>query len=253
VRELREFADDIRYAFRGLAARPGFTAIAVLTLGIGIGANTAIYSAVNALLLRSLPFAEPGRLFDIVQASADDGNAPWSYPKYTFFRDNQRSYATLAAHSSSQTILTGSDPERVGVEEVTAQYLSTLGVQVARGRDFPRDIDAGPGGRRVAVISDALWQRRFNGDLNVVGKSLSLNNQPWRSLVSCRLDFVDSPDGRGPAEPLRALGRGPQGAVVTRILHDRSAQRWGHGAQAVAEARLIGPRIYEAFPMEADL
>jgi len=97
VRErLQEFADDVRYALRGLAARPGFTAIAVLTLGIGIGANTAIYSAVDALLLRSLPFAEPGDLFDIVQTSRDDGNAPWSYPKYAVFRDAQRSYASLA-------------------------------------------------------------------------------------------------------------------------------------------------------------
>ena len=142
VRErLREFGDDIRYAVRGLANRPGFTAIAVLTLGIGIGANTAIYSAVDALLLRSLPFAEPGRLLDIVQTSSDDGTAPWSYPKYAFFRDNQRSYAALAAHGSGQAILTGADPERVPVEEVTAQYLTTLGVRVARGRDFPAELD----------------------------------------------------------------------------------------------------------------
>src|SRR5688572_8513978 len=132
VREqLREFGDDIRYALRGLANRPGFTAIAVLTLGIGIGANTAIYSAVDALLLRSLPFAEPGRLMDIVQSSSEDGTAPWSYPKYRFYRENQRSFATLAAHGSGQTILTGTDPERIPFEEVTTQYLTTLGVRVA--------------------------------------------------------------------------------------------------------------------------
>src|SRR5688572_18989608 len=157
VRErLREFGDDIRYAVRGLAARPGFTAIAVLTLGIGIGANTAIYSAVDALLLRSLPFVEPARLLDIVQTSSEDGKAPWSYPKYAFFRDQQRSYAGLAAHSSSQSILTGADPERVPVEEVTAGYLQTLGIRVARGRDFPAELDAAPGAPRVALISDAL-------------------------------------------------------------------------------------------------
>ena len=161
---LREFGDDIRYALRGLANRPGFTAIAVLTLGIGIGANTAIYSAIDALLLRSLPFAEPGRLMDIVQTSSDDGNAPWSYPKYAFFRDNQRSYATLAAHGSGQVILTGSDPERVAYEEVTTQYLATLGVRVAHGRDFPPEIDIAGGAQRVVLISDALWQRRFNAD-----------------------------------------------------------------------------------------
>jgi predicted permease len=249
---LREFSDDIRYAFRGLAARPGFTAIAVLTLGIGIGANTAIYSAVDALLLRSLPFPEPSRLFDIVQTSRDDGSAPWSYPKYAFFRDAQRSYATLAAHSSSQTILTGTDPERVGVEEVTSQYLSTLGAQVARGRDFPRDIDAGAGAPRVTVISDALWQRRFNGDLNVVGKSLSLNNEPWEIIG------VLPPGFRGLSGRAEALLN-----LSARSADDLS-EPWSlefsligrlrdgvTGAQAIAEARLIGPRIYEAFPMEA--
>ena len=129
----REFIDDVRYAWRGLAARPGFTAIAVLTLGIGIGANTAIYSAVDALLLRSLPFAEPGRLMDIVQRSGEDGIAPWSYPKYLFFRDNQKSYSRLAVYAASQTILTGDEPERVAIEEVSGQYLATLGVRVAEG------------------------------------------------------------------------------------------------------------------------
>ena len=253
VRErLREFADDIRYAFRGLAARPGFTAIAVLTLGIGIGANTAIYSAVDALLLRSLPFPEPGRLFDIVQTSRDDGAAPWSHPKYKFFRDNQRSYATLAAHSSSQTILTGADPERVGVEEVTAQYLATLGVPVARGRDFPPEIDAGAGARRVALISDALWQRRFNADPGVVGKSLSLNNQPWEIIG------VLPPGFRGLSGRAEAL------LNLSARAAEELSEPWSlefsligrlkdgvTGPQAIAEAQLIGPRIYEAFPMQA--
>lgn len=253
VRErLREFSDDIRYAFRGLAARPGFTAIAVLTLGIGIGANTAIYSAVDALLLRSLPFPEPGRLFDIVQTSADEGDAPWSFPKYVFFRGNQHSYATLAVHSASQTILTGPEPERVGVEEVTAEYLSALGVPMTRGHDFPSDIDAGPGARRVAVISDGLWQRRFNGDRNVVGKSLSLNNQPWEIIgvlppgfrgLSGRADALLNLSARAAddlSEPWSL-----EFSLIGRLRDGVTAE------QAIAEARLIGPRIYDAFPMAA--
>jgi putative ABC transport system permease protein len=96
---INDFIDDVRYAFRGLALSPGFTTIAILTLAIGIGANTAIYSAVDALLLRSLPFPEPGRLMDIVQTAETGGDAPWSYPKYRFFRGQQQSYASLAAHS----------------------------------------------------------------------------------------------------------------------------------------------------------
>jgi putative ABC transport system permease protein len=247
---VREVRDDIRYAMRGLANRPGFTAIAVLTLGIGIGANTAIYSAVDALLLRSLPFVEPGRLMDIVQTSRDDGTAPWSHPKYRFFRDNQRSYATLAAYSSGQTILTGSDPERIAFEEVTTQYLATLGVRVSHGRDFPSELDASGGAQRVALISDALWQRRFNADPDVVGKSLSLNNQPWA------IAGVLPPGFRGLSGRAEALvnlsARSPEELNEPWSLEFSMIGRLRDGVtvnQAISEAGLIGPRVYDAFPM----
>ena len=249
--KLREFGDDVRYAFRGLAARPGFTAIAVLTLGIGIGANTAIYSAVDALLLRSLPFAEPGRLFDIVQTSSEDGTAVWSYPKYRFFRDAQRSYSSLAAHSASQIIITGAEPERVPIEEVTAEYLKTLGVRVARGRDFPAELDAQPGARRVALISDALWQRRFNADPGVVGKTLGLNNQPWEIIGVLPPGFRGL---SGRAEALLNLSaRSAESLSEPWSLEFSMIGRLKDGMtpeQAMAEAALIGPRIFDAFPMQ---
>jgi predicted permease len=252
VRErLREVADDVRYAVRGLAARPGFTAIAVLTLGIGIGANTAIYSAIDALLLRSLPFTEPGRLLDIVQRSGEEGAAPWSYPKYAFFRDHQGSYASLAAHSSSQTIITGPEPERVVIEEVSAQYLPTLGVRVARGTDFPAGLDGSPAARRVTLISDALWQRRFNADPDVIGKTLSLNNQPWEIMG------VLPPGFRGLSGRAEALvnlsARAAEGLAEPWSLEFSMIGRLRDGVtveQAISEAALMGPRIYEAFPME---
>jgi len=252
VRErLWEFAEDVRYAIRGLAARPGFTAIAVLTLGIGIGANTAIYSAVDALLLRSLPFPEPGRLFDIVQTSKDDGSAQWSYPKYVFFRNAQRSYATLAAHRSSQTILTASEPERVTVEEVTTEYLATLGLRVVHGRDFPRELDAGAGVRRTALISDGLWQRQFNADPGVLGQTLSLNNQPWEIIGVLPPRFRGL---SGQAEALLNLSaRAAESLSEPWSLEFSLIGRLRDGVtpeQAIAEARLIGPRIYDAFPME---
>jgi putative ABC transport system permease protein len=248
---IRELRDDIRYAMRGLANRPGFTAIAVLTLGVGIGANTAIYSAVDALLLRSLPFAEPGRLLDIVQTSHDDDASEWSYPKYKFFRDNQRSYSTLALHGSGQIILTGAEPERIAYEEVTTQYLATLGVRVAHGRDFPAELDAAGGARRVALISDALWQRRFNADPDVVGKSLSLNNEPWEVAgvlpagfrgLSGRAEVITNLSARSPDDlnqpwslEFSMIGRLKDGVTVD---------------QAKSEAALIGPRVYVAFPMD---
>ena len=112
---MRNLADDVAYAFRGLARRPGFTVAAVLMLAVGIGANTALYSAVDALLLRSLPFAEPGRLMDIVQTNGPGENAPWSWPRYRYFHDAAESYTSVALHTYSQTTLTGADPERVGM------------------------------------------------------------------------------------------------------------------------------------------
>ena len=252
VRErLQEFIDDVRYALRGLAARPGFTAIAVLTLGIGIGANTAIYSAVDALLLRSLPFPEPGRLFDIVQTSSEDGDAHWSYPKYAFFRDAQNSYGSLAAHGTTQTIITGGEPERVYAEEVTPGYLKTLGIRVARGRDFPAELDAGGGARRVAIISDALWQRRFNADPAVIGQSLSLNNQPWEIIgilppgfrgLSGRAEVLLSLTARPAADLSEAWSL--EFSMIGRLRDGVT------GDQAIAEAALMGPRIFDAFPMQ---
>ena len=247
---LQEFADDIRYALRGLAARPGFTAIAVLTLGIGIGANTAIYSAVDALLLRSLPFAEPGRLFDIVQTSRDDGTAPWSYPKYAVFRDAQQSYASLALHRTWQTVLTGTEPERVMTEEVTTPYLKTLGVRVAHGRDFPAELDATAGGqRRVTIISDALWQRLFNADPSVIGQSVRFNNQPWEIIgilppgfrgLSGRAEALFNLSARAADELTEPWSL--EFALIGRLREGVTSE------QAIAEAPLIGPRIYDAFP-----
>jgi putative ABC transport system permease protein len=251
VRErLREFADDVRYALRGLAARPGFTAIAVLTLGIGIGANTAIYSAVDALLLRSLPFREPGRLFDIVQTSSHDGDAAWSYPKYRFFRDAQRSYQSMALHASTQISLTGTEPERIGIEEVGVEYLSTLGVRVATGRDFPAELDVAGGAKRVALISDALWQRQFNADPAVVGRTLSLNNQPWEIAgvlppgfrgLSGRADALVNLSARAAEDLSEAWSL--EFSLIGRLKDGVTPE------QAVSEAGMIGPRIYEAFPM----
>lgn len=249
---LADLADDVRYAFRGLARRPGFTVAAVLMLAIGIGANTALYSAVDALLLRSLPFHEPERLVDIVQLPPESGDAPWSYPKFAYLRDAARSYSSMAAHVASQTTLTGEQPERVEVEEVTAAYLPTLGIEPAVGRDFPAELDVGAGARRVALISDALWQRRFGADPDVVGKVLSLNNNSWE------IAGVLPPGFRGLSGRADALvnltARSPDAVTQAWSLELSVIARLKDGvtpAQAASEARMLGPRIYDAFPMRA--
>jgi putative ABC transport system permease protein len=246
---LNDFIDDVRYAFRGLARSPGFTTIAVLTLAIGIGANTAIYSAVDALLLQSLPFREPGRLMDIVQTTGDEGNEEWSYPKYAFFRDAQRSFASLALHATAQTTITGTDPERATIEEVTAQYLGTLGIAPVLGRDFPADIDAAPGARKLAIISDGLWQRRFNADPAIVGKTMDINNAPWEIVgvlppgfrgLSGRTDAFTSLSARSAEQLSQAWSL--EFSMIGRLKPGIAPE------QAASEAHGLGPRIYAAFP-----
>lgn len=242
---------DARYAIRGLLRRPGFTAVAILTLAIGIGANTAIYSAVDALLLRSLPFRDPGRLMDIVQSTGDQGPTEWSRPKYLVFRSAQKSYSSLALYASTQTIITGAEPERVPIEEVTTEYLRTLGVRVALGTDFPPEIDNGPGARKVALISDALWQRRFNADPNVVGKTLSLNNAPWE-IVGVLPPRFSGLSGRA-AALVNLTAREADGLNEAWSLEFSMIGRLKDNVtpeQASAEAQLLGPRIYEAYPMQ---
>ncbi|MGH7696190.1 MAG: ADOP family duplicated permease, partial [Gemmatimonadaceae bacterium] len=242
---------DARYAVRGLVRRPGFTTIAVLTLAIGIGANTAIYSAVDALLLRSLPFRDPGRLMDIIQVTTDQGPTEWSRPKYLVFRNAQKSYTTLALHRETPTTLTGTEPERATIEEVTTEYLRTLGVRVTLGADFPSELDNGPGARKVALISDALWQRRFNADPAVIGKTLSLNNQPWE------IAGVLPPGFRGLSGKAEALvnltAREADALNEAWSLEFSMIGRLKDGMtpeQAATEAKLLGPRIYEAYPMQ---
>jgi predicted permease len=247
---LHEVVDDVRYALRGLAQRPAFTTIAVLTLAIGIGANTAIYSAVDALLLRSLPFQAPDRLMDIAQATNDEGTAPWSWPKYRFFAAEQESFGSIAVYGRTQATVTSGEPERIPIEEASAGYLRTLGVRVGLGADFPAGLDDTPGAGRVVLISDGLWQRRFNAAPDVVGQSLNLNNQPWEIIgvlppgfrgLSGRAEAILNLSAR-PADDL-SQAWSLEFAMIGRLRDGVTP------GQAATEARLLGPRIYDAFPM----
>ena len=248
---MHDFADDMRYAMRGLARRPGFTAIAVITLALGIGANTAIYSAVDALLLRSLPFREPDRLMDIALVSPQEGHTRWSYPKAEFFREAQRSFSSIALYSELQGNLSGENPERVTIEHVSASFLGTLGVDVGLGRDFDASLDAGPRTGVVAIISDALWQRRFGADPNVIGRSLEIDNTPYEVVavlpptfrgMSGRADALITINSRGPG----ALGQAwsLEFAMLGRLKPDEPP------ASGIAETRRLGPQVYAATPVE---
>lgn len=182
------FADtvsqDLRFAFRTLRRTPGFTIVAILTLALGIGANTAIFSAVDAMLLRPLPFRAPDRLMLVsisVPAAHGDparDDAPWSYLKAQVFRDAQRVFSDLTLSASETVTLQKDVATREQAEVVDDHYLPTLGIAPKIGRNFAADENR-PNGKRVVLVSDRFWQARLNADPDVLGKQLDFDGAPY--------------------------------------------------------------------------
>src|SRR5690349_15910456 len=172
------FRHDLRYALRALLKTPGFSVIAVLTLALGIGGTTAIFTLVNALLLKPLPFKDPSHLMMVHLKAPDPRSGPgifremvWSYPKYQALKANQRSFEDLALFMQRDWNITGTDePERVRGEIVDSRYLSVLGITPQLGRDIRADEDQKPGVAAMVLISYGFWQHRFGGDPQVVGR-----------------------------------------------------------------------------------
>jgi putative ABC transport system permease protein len=169
---------DIRYAFRMLRKQPGFSAIAILTLALGIGANTSIFSVVNAVLLRPLPYPEPDRLVLIRERTNLFDSGSVSLPNYLDWRASQRGFTDLALFRRGDANLSGAtsdvEAERVSSARVSYNFLSVLGVPPELGRDF-RESDDVPHCKKVALISDGLWKRRFGGSRGVIGQSIMLD------------------------------------------------------------------------------
>jgi putative ABC transport system permease protein len=167
---------DLRYTVRALRARPGFAAIALITLALGIGANTAIFSVVHQVLLSPPPFAEPERLYIASRTIPGfDEVGPWSYPDFELLRERTRT-ADVAAFRDLGVALTGGagEPERVNVEMVSPNYFTLVGVPVAHGRGFATS-DGAASAPAVAVLSDALWRSRFGAAPAVLGTTVTLN------------------------------------------------------------------------------
>lgn len=182
---------DLRYGARILLKQPAFTLVAVVTLALGIGANTAIFSLVNSILLRPLPFREPDRVVRLIQASPQLGLDTWGVSQADFaaYREQNRSLESIALFNSSAINLTGSgEPERLPFTSVTADFFKVLGVNPVLGRTFVEGEDA-EGKNLVCVISHRFWQRRFAGDPNIVGKMVSLNNIPTQVVGVMPADF----------------------------------------------------------------
>ena len=171
---------DLRYAIRTLLKRPSFSTVAILTLGLGIGANSAIFSVVNAVLLRPLPYPEPERLMKIVGSDTRDGTQGNLSPAdFMDLRDDSRSFASMGAHRwvAFFTITGDGEPERISGSSVTDGFFPTIGVQPFMGRLFQEGEDE-RGAPRVAVITHAFWERRFGGDPETLGRVINFNAIP---------------------------------------------------------------------------
>ncbi len=183
--------NDLRYGLRQLGRSPGFTAVAILTLALGIGANTAIFSVVNRLLLSPLPFSQPDQLVTVWEH-----NLPRDFPRnvvspgnFLEWRERAKSFDGIAAFSNWTFNLTGNgEPERVISRAGSANIFSLLGVTAAVGRTFQADEDQ-PGKGKVVMMSYGFWQRRFGGDSTIIGRSITLDGEPTIVVGVLPMDF----------------------------------------------------------------
>src|SRR5687768_11720799 len=172
-----EFRDDVRFAARQLARAPGFTAVAALTLALGIGATTAIFSAVHAVVLRPLPFPEPDRVM-VLGEDWEGRPSSVSVGNFHDWRTHAKSFSALAAMQFfSFNLGEGDQPERVIGGRVTHTWFNVFGIAPLHGRVFNASEDT-PGNDRVVVLSHRLWTRRFGADSGIVGRDIRMNSQP---------------------------------------------------------------------------
>jgi predicted permease len=189
---MRKLAQDVRYALRVFRRAPGFAVGAVLTLAVGIGANTSIFSVANALLLRPLPYRHPERLVLIDARRKNDAHlnqGPLSVPRFEQVEQGNRSFGAVAAFTPEAFNLTGrGDPEQVPSARVSWRFFEVLGIAAARGRGFRAEEDK-PGGEAVVMISDGLWQRRFARDPAAIGQAVTLDSRDYTIIGVLPADF----------------------------------------------------------------
>ena len=175
---METFLQDVRYGFRMLLKSPGFTTVAIIALALGIGANSAIFSVVNAVLLRPLPFQQPDKLAWVSERMPRGGFNAVPAPDLLEWQDQSHSFEDVAGYSGDNWNMTGGagEPERIPGAMVGANMFSMLGVQPVLGRAFTREEDL-PGGEPVVILMRSLWQKRFSSDPDVIGKTLTLNDK----------------------------------------------------------------------------
>lgn len=244
--------NDLRFALRGLRSAPGFTAIAVLTLGLGIGANATVFSLVNANYFRPLGFRDVDRLVDVHEESATrlcaGCGVGTSYPGLEDWRREAQSFEAMAGYSEAPFSLSGDgEPERVGGAIASHDLFAVLGVPPILGRSFaPEDDRVGVPG--VVLLGHELWQRRYGGDSSVVGRSVRINGEPHTviGVMPPRFKFPEFSDLWVPLVP-HAYGRSRAErdiGVVARLKFGVPV------AQADAEMRTIARGLEREHPAE---
>jgi putative ABC transport system permease protein len=172
---------DVRYGLRQLRRSPGFTIVAILTLALGIGANTAMFSAINAVMLRPLPFPQPNRIVQVLRQYKNGISSSVSVPVFDYWREHNPVFSAIAAFSFKPVgfnVATRGLPERVPGVRVTAEFFQVLGVSPVLGRNFLPQEDT-PGGAHVVILSYNLWRTRFGANPNLIGQTISLDGQPY--------------------------------------------------------------------------
>ena len=181
VNYIESFFQDVRYGARQLRRSPGFAAVAVITLALGIGANTAIFSVVNSILLRPLPFPHPERIVQVLRQFKDGTGSSISAPLFNYWRDHNQVFDSVSAFDVLPigfNLAKSGEAERVPGVRVTAGFFNVLGIKPALGREFLPEEDS-VGGPHAVILSNGLWQSRFAGDTTLVGRSITVNGQQY--------------------------------------------------------------------------
>ncbi|MGA9998171.1 MAG: ABC transporter permease, partial [Pyrinomonadaceae bacterium] len=211
---MRTLFQDLRYGVRMLLRSPGVTFVAILAIALGVGANTTIFSVINSVLLRPLPFAESEKLVKVLGTDAKRGrnDLPTSFPNFTDWREQTQAFESMTAYSEASATLAGSDgPEQIKGVAATSDMFPALGVKTFLGRPFLAEEER-PGSAPVAVISYGLWQRRFGSDRKLVGQQVMLDGKSTTIVGVMPPGFkfpldAENPEVWSPLDPTSELNK----------------------------------------------
>ncbi len=257
-----EMIQDLRYGVRMMRTNKGFTTVAALTLALGIGVNTALFSLFNAFALRPLPVKDPDRIVKVYrkelgESSRDVSGARsmLSYPEYAGHRDNSRVFSSLTAYADTSLTMDGAEAEEIKGQLVAENYFSTLGAEMALGRAFAPEECLTPGAAPVTVLSHRFWERRFGTDASLIGKTITINRQPFTVIGVAARGFngaeVFAPDIWAPITMQAQLMPGRDSLSRQNLSWLEVIGRLKPGvsvAQAQAEMTLFAGQLDRAYP-----